>query len=149
MRTQVQFKCSIITDKCINGESIDGEEPRSVKIDESFLTTNKDGKRCLILAVVTGDIDCKYWMSDGLGADVAAVRPLTNKALRSAVRDKPAEWTIENDLLPDDTQPYSYDFAEVMIHAVYLSLSLSFIVQSTLLVLLRWPTRFGCASCRS
>jgi hypothetical protein len=114
MHPQIQHDCTVLTDKCINAKRQDNQKPASLKIDQSFFYDNPDKtKRCLTLAVVTGDIDCKYWMADGLCADVSAAKQLSNKALRSAVRDRPASWEVEPDRMPDEAQPYSYDFAEV------------------------------------
>lgn len=113
----MQYRCSIITDKCINAPSAESADLVSRKIDTSFFT-ERDGKQCLNLAVVTGDIDCKYWLRDGLDADIVAAKQYANKALRSAVRAKAASWSVEADMMPDETQPHSYDFAEVsVLHA--------------------------------
>lgn len=108
----MQHQCSVITDRCINAPGDKSNDLVSRKIDTSFFT-KRDGKECLILAVVTGDIDCKYWLSDGLGADIVAAKQHANKALRSAVRAKVADWSVEPDMMPDEKKPYSYDFAEV------------------------------------
>jgi len=92
-----------------------GDDFVSVKIDDSFFmpSATDPAKKCLVLGVITGDIDCKYWLSDGLAADVAAAKQYSNKALRSAVRAKTSNWAVEAGMMPDETQPYSHDFAEV------------------------------------
>ncbi len=117
---QVQHNCSVIRDRCINGVSNEGEELVSVKLDDSFYTSSADGKqKCLILGVLTGEIDCKYWMSDGLGADVKAAKEYSNRVLRSAVRAKTASWTVDASLMPDEALEHSRDFSEVRAHIVY------------------------------
>ena len=77
-------------------------------MDETFF---KD--KCLKLAVVTGNIDCKFWLSDGLVDDVSAVRQLVGKKLSSAVRGKPTSWTIRSDMILSDKSLYSTDFGQV------------------------------------
>ena len=140
---QIQHDCTILTDKCINAKRQDNKEPASLRINQSFFYDSPDKtKRGLTLAVVTGDIDCKYWLADGLRADVAAAKQLSNKALRSAVRDRPARWKVEPDRMPDEAQPYSYDFAEVTCFIKQLKFLSSHVAKKKH----RSPTPYGCAS---
>ena len=118
----VSHNCSIYTDKCINAyQRLSETQKKSKKLDASFIWKAKDStKECLALAVVTGNLDCKYWLSDGLYADIAAVKPLSNKAVRSAVRNKAAGWTVVESKMPDDRVAYTTEFSEVCIMCLFL-----------------------------
>ena len=120
-------------------------------IDNTFFKPKTD---CLVLGVVTGEIDCKYWLADGLGADIAAVKPLNGKALRSAVREKAAEWSVEADMMPDDSQPYSHDFSEVRAPCVWVCLQPLHVHKHTpkhpnAQNVVSWVLKFGPASAAS
>ena len=107
----VQHGCSIVKDKCINGLNEAGSfKKRSKKIDTSFLTP---GTSCLKLGSLEGDFDCKYWLADGLRADIAEAKKYANTAMRSAIRQKAAAWTVEADLMPDDRLEHTRQCAEV------------------------------------
>jgi hypothetical protein len=62
---------------------------------------------------VQGKLDCKFWLNDGLGADIAAVKPLHNRALQSAVRRRAASWSVNVYDMPDDSKPHTRSYAEV------------------------------------
>jgi hypothetical protein len=62
-----------------------------LKLNDSLLLYAPD---CFVLGVVRGDLDCKFWYQDGLGADIRAVQELDASQLLTAVRKKPAPWTI-------------------------------------------------------
>ncbi len=111
----VSHNCSIYTDRCINAyQKLSENLKKSKKIDASFEWKAKDPKKkCLTLGVVTGNLDCKYWLADGLYEDIKAIKPLANKAFRSAVRKKVAGWTVVESKMPDDKLAHTTDFAEV------------------------------------
>lgn len=106
----VQQGCSTVTDKCFNAARKEGELPISKRIDATYKIQGTD---CLKLAVPTGKIDCKYWLSDGLGEDVAVAKGYANKAFRSAVRERAASWTVEGDMMPDLNLQHTREFKEV------------------------------------
>jgi hypothetical protein len=84
--------CSVFHDRCIPANRKAGTLPRSRKIDSTFYRA--DAPDCFVLGVVRGDLDCKFWYRDGLGADIRAVQELDASQLLTAVRKKPAPWTI-------------------------------------------------------
>lgn len=71
------------------------------------------------MAVPVGMLDCKYWLKDGLDADIAAVKPLANRAVRSAIRGVSQGWTVELDRMPDDSLPHTKDFGKVSYLSAY------------------------------
>jgi hypothetical protein len=102
-------KCAIYQDRCVNALLKEGQvQPRSRKIDQTF-----EHNGCLILGVITGQIDCKFWLRDGLAADIQAIKDLNNKALKSAVRKKEADWNVFVGFMPDDTQQHTKSYEEV------------------------------------
>ena len=144
----MQQDCSIISQKCINGVRNAGDpKPKSKKIDSSFLSDSTNA--CLRLPTLQGSFDCKYWLSEGLGADVAAAKRYSNTALRSAVRSKPASWTVEAALMPNDQLEHTRQFGEVCDPCAHpcASAKLSRILHSDCahdtLACLRWPTPSG------
>ena len=105
--------------RCINSRTNNEANPRSRRIDSSFYTTDGRGGKesnCLILGVVQGKLDCKFWLDGGLGADIAAVKPLHNRALQSAVRRRAASWSVNVYDMPDDSKPHTRSYAEVGTH---------------------------------
>jgi hypothetical protein len=107
-----QNPCVTPTEACINAIRKVGDVPRSRKIDASFFQRG-DKNGCLTLGVVKGRIDCKFWLRDGLAADIANVKPLSGRVLRSAARHKMAQWTVFADEMPDDTLETTTSYAEV------------------------------------
>jgi hypothetical protein len=72
-------------------------------------------QECLALAVVTGHLDCKYWIRrDGLVHDIASVMPLDNKPIRSAVRGVDPGWNVEAWRMPQNNTEFSKEFGEVL-----------------------------------
>ena len=112
----ISHNCSIFTDRCIPEARKANQPARSKKINANFIWRAKDpNKECLTMAVVTGMLDCKFWLSDGLYADIQAIRPLANKALRSAVRKQAATWTVAESKMPGgDGVQHTTEFAEVL-----------------------------------
>ena len=108
-----QRNSTVFNDRCINAKRRAGQTPRSKKIDATFFHNRDDGSRCLILATVQGNLDCKFWMRDGLAADVAAVSSLSGQSIRSAVRKKAAGWVVQSSEMPDARQAHTTVYSEV------------------------------------
>jgi hypothetical protein len=109
-----QSTCKNPTDACINSIRRNGDLPRSRKVDPSFFQGG-DKQGCLTLGVVKGRIDCKFWLRDGLGADIATVKPLAGQTIRSAARRKMASWTVFADEMPDESLETTTSYAEVSV----------------------------------
>lgn len=107
-----QPDCSTYNDRCIPAVRKSGQPDRSRKIDATFFQT-RGGKQCFILGMVTGNIDCKFWLRDGIDADVAVVSRLNNAPLKSAVRKKYASWSVYTNDMPDPAQPHTLSYAKV------------------------------------
>lgn len=146
----IQTDCSQVQDACINAKRESEAKPlESVAVDSTFF--NKNAKDCLLLAVVKGMIDCKYWLRDGLDEDIAATKQLNNRVIKSAVRGRDLGWTVESDRMPDDRLPHTKEFGQVCALYTYGE---GVHVQHTIALSNasgwrwhRWPTRCGCASC--
>ena len=105
-----QDKCTVFNDRCINAKRKAGERQRSKKIDATFF---RQGTDCLILGAVTGNMDCKFWLRDGLHADIRSAKELDNQALRSAVRRQMAKWSVYASEMPDESVPHTRSYAQV------------------------------------
>lgn len=103
--------CKVASQKCINAVRKDNEKKKSKRVDDTFF----DSRKCLLMAIVTGNIDCKFWLSDGLINDIQAVKAFHGKKLRSAVRQKSASWAVNQGMMPDDALPHSKEFGQVCI----------------------------------
>ncbi len=60
-----------------------------------------------------GNLNCKYWLNGWLGADIAAVKPLHNRALQSAVHRREASWSVNVYDMLEDSKPHTRSYAEV------------------------------------
>jgi hypothetical protein len=65
------------------------------------------------MAVPQGKFDCKFWLDEGLSGDIRATKALHNKALRSAVRKKEADWSVNMYQMPDESLPHTTSYSEV------------------------------------
>jgi hypothetical protein len=108
----VESECNAFGDRCIPSARKHGEPDSSRKIDPTFF--RQDNRSCLVLGVVTGNIDCKFWLRDGLDADIAVVSRLNNRALTSPVRGKAANWEVYTSDLPDPTEAHTRSYAHVV-----------------------------------
>jgi hypothetical protein len=66
------------------------------------------------MAVITGRLDCKFWLSDGLNEDANVARLMQNKAFRSAVTKTEAAWTVDTSRMPEVSAQYTTEFSEVI-----------------------------------
>lgn len=109
-----QAGCSTSGNRCIPAVRRPGQPDRSRRIDDTFYYQQRGGQKCLILGVVTGNIDCKFWMRrDGLDADIAVVSRHNNAPLTSAVRGKAASWSVYTNDLPNPAEEYTLSYAKV------------------------------------
>lgn len=108
-----QSGCTTYNDRCIPALRKTGQPDRSRKIDDTFYQQRGD-KKCFVLGVVTGNIDCKFWIQqDGLDADVAVVSRHNNVPLKTAVRGKSASWSVYTNDLVDPAQKYTLSYSRV------------------------------------
>lgn len=84
------------------------------QVDASVNYADEQGNQvCLALPLVQGFIDCKYWMRDGLRAEVEEVAALKGRRLTTFQSKKELSWEVDETLIPDASSPHVKSFSKV------------------------------------